>query len=178
MKRYESPARGAKAPKVVVVAAALGLLGLGSCGQAAPEGATLRLQFQGVRVAAIDAVRISFTPQLMQRFTMRPTQMVDGITIEVDPADGALLMNVPGDYVRAHAVETDSAGLSPQLDIEMWSDDATENPEPLVRVTVTQGSDLIAQGSAYTMGWPIDLGSISTVNVMCTTGALMQCQRM
>lgn len=160
-------------------AAALGLLALlPSCGQSAPEGATLRLQFTGVRTSAIDSIRISFTPQLAQRFTMRPTSTVDGITVEVDPSDGALLLTVPGDYVRTNAVETESAGLSPQLDLEMWSDDTTSNPAPLVRVTVTQGADLIAQGSAYTMAWPLELGTISPINVMCNSGALMQCQRM
>ena len=162
--------------KVSLALAALGLLTLvPSCGQSAPEGATLRLQFSGVRTAAIDSLRITFTPQLAQRFSMRATQMVDGITIEV-ATDGALVMSVPGDYVRGHAVQTDAAGLNPQLDIEMWSDDMTMNEEPLVRVTVDQGGSVIGQGSAYTMGWPLELGAISQINVMCNIGSLMQCQ--
>lgn len=158
---------------------ALGLLAaLPSCGQSAPEGAVLRLQFSNVRVNAIDTIRISFTPQLAQRFMMRPVANVEGITVEVDPADGALILNVPSSYIRTHAVETDASGLMPQLDIEVWSDDRTENEEPLVRVTASQGTELIAQGSAYTMGWPLELGAISQINVMCNAGALMQCQRM
>lgn len=158
---------------------ALGLLAaLPSCGQSAPEGAVLRLQFSNVRVSAIDTIRISFTPQLAQRFMMRPVANVEGVTVEVDPADGALILNVPASYVRTHAVETDASGLMPQLDIEVWSDDRTENEEPLVRVTASQGTELIAQGSAYTMGWPLELGAISQINVMCNAGALMQCQRM
>lgn len=160
-------------------ACAIGLLAaLPSCGQSAPEGAVLRLQFTNVRVSAIDTLRISFTPQLGQRFMMRPVANVDGITVDVDPADGALLLSVPADYIRTNAVETDASGLMPRLDLEVWSDDRTMNQEPLVRVTAVQGTELVAQGSAYTMGWPLELGAISQINVMCNTGALTQCSRM
>ncbi len=163
----------------LLVLAALSLLALlPSCGQSAPEGAILRLQFRDVRIAAIDSLRVSFTPQAGQRFMMRPVANVEGITIEVDPGDGALILNVPSAYIRTHAIETDASGLMPQLDIEVWSDDSTTNAEPQVRVTAVQGTDLIAQGAAYTMGWPLELGAISSVNVMCNAGALMQCQRM
>jgi hypothetical protein len=164
--------------KVCLALATLGLIALlPSCGRSAPAGATLRLQFNGVRTAAIDSLRITFSPQLGQRFSMRPTQVIDGITLEV-AMDGALVMTVPGDYVRGNAVQTDDAGLNPQLDIEVWSDDTTMNEEPLVRVTVDQGGSVIGQGSAYTMGWPLELGAISQINVMCNMGSLMQCQRM
>jgi hypothetical protein len=163
---------------VALATAAAGLVTLlGSCGQSPPEGATLRLQFMGIRTNAIDSLRITFTPQVTQRFSMRPTQTVDGITLEV-AADGVLVMTVPGDHVRGRALETEAAGLSPQLDIEMWSDDRTMNQEPLVRVTVDQGGSIIGQGSAYAMGWPLELGAISQINVMCNMGSLMQCQRM
>lgn len=163
-----------------------GLLGAGlalttllasSCGQSAPEGATLRLQFLGVRASAIDSMTVTFTARPGQRFQMRPTEVVDGVTVEV-ATDGALVLSLPGDYIRSRIVETDPAGLNPQLDLEVWSDDTTTNLTPLVRATVVQSSELVAQGAAYVMDWPLVLGSISTINVMCNAGSMPQCQRM
>jgi len=148
-----------------------------SCaGQAAPEGATLRIQFLDVRASAVDELRIRFTPQMAQAFMMRPTQSYEGLAVSVE-ADGTLVMTVPGDYLRARAVQTGTSDLSPQLDIEVWSDDMTTNPAPLVRVTALQGTETIAQGAGYVMAWPLALGSLSTISVMCNMGGLMQCQR-
>lgn len=161
---------------LIVGASALALTP--SCaGQVAPEGATLRIQFVDVRVSAVDEVRIRFSPQMAQQFMMRPTASYEGVAVSVDP-DGTLVMTVPGDYLRAHAVQTGTSDLSPQLDIEVWSDDETTNPAPLVRVTAIQGTETIAQGAGYVMAWPLALGSLSTVSVMCNMGGLMQCQRM
>ncbi|GAB4195335.1 MAG: hypothetical protein OHK0013_01480 [Sandaracinaceae bacterium] len=146
-------------------------------GQPAPEGATLRFQFVDIRVTAIDSMRVSFTPQMAQRFMMRPTQSYAGLTVEV-ASDGALVMTVPGDYLRANAVQTGGTDLSPRLDIEVWSDDETMNQPPLVRATVVQGTESIAQGAGYLSAWPLELGSLNTINVMCNAATRTECQRM
>jgi hypothetical protein len=167
-----------KVPRLVPVALFAPLAFVPACaGQSAPEGATLRFQFVDVRTSAIDSMRVSMTPQMAQRFMMRPTQSYDGITVEV-AMDGALVMTIPGDYIRANAVQTGGTDLSPQLDIEVWSDDPTMNLAPLVRATVLQGTESIAQGAVYLPAWPLALGSLSTLNVMCNAATRTECQRM
>ncbi len=160
-------------------AAALATLALlaASCGQEAPKGAILRLTFLNVRASAVDSLRVSLTPEPGQRFQMRPTQTIDGVTVEVE-SDGTLVLTLPGDEVRARAIETDAAGLRPQVDLEVWSDDRTMNRAPFVRATVTQGADLIAQGAGYVSDWPLVLGSVSPINVQCNMGSMAACQRM
>ncbi len=159
--------------------ALLGAIALApSCaGQSAPEGATLRFQFVDIRLAAVDELRISLTPQMAQRFMMRPTESYGGLSVAVAP-DGALTMTVPGDYLRANAVQTGGTDLNPQLDIEVWSDDETMNQPPLMRATVLQGTESIAQGAGYVLDWPLALGSLSTVTIRCNMGLTAQCQRM
>lgn len=151
---------------------------LSACaGQSAPAGATLRFQFVDIRVSAIDSMRISMTPQMAQRFMMRPSESYEGLTVEV-AMDGALVLMVPGDYIRANAVQTGGTDLNPQLDIEVWSDDETMNLAPLVRATVVQGTESIAQGAGYLSAWPLELGSLNTFNVTCNAATRTECQRM
>lgn len=141
-----------------------------------PEGAILRIQFRDVRATAVDELRVRLTPQAGQRFAMTPPMSHGEVTVSVDGSDGSLLLVVPGSYVRANSVMTGTSELTPQLDIEVWSDDATSNLPPLVRATAFRGGESIAQGAAYVPAWPLALGSVTTIQVMCLPASMALCQ--
>lgn len=164
-------------PRPLLVALSLlAALGLSSCGGGGVDGAILRFQFLDVRASAIDSVRVTITAQPGQSFAAQPTETIDGVTVEV-ASDGALVLTLTRDAALARITQTDDAGLRPRLDLEVWSDDESTDPAPLVRVMVSQGSELIAQGSGYVAAWPLALGSISTIQVQCNRGSAAQCVR-
>lgn len=159
----------------VLAALALGA-GVSSCGGApAPDGFTLAIQMQNVRVAAIDELRITMTPRMEVVAPMfediPPTPHDGGIVVDVEA--GVLIITIPGDYVRANATGAD--GVNPRLPLEVWSDDAAMRMGPQVRATVTRGAEQIATGTAFLPSWPLVLGAETQVNVPCRMGFDAQC---
>jgi len=163
--------------QTLALAPLLGITLLSACpAPAAPEGAILRIQFIDIRASAVDQVRVSLTPRTGERFMMRPTQMADGITVEVE-SDGVLSLIIPGEVFRRDAVLSGADPRSPTFDIEVWSDDPTMNMAPQLRATVTQGTEVIGNGAVFLRDWPLVLGSMTSVSVMCNSTTTTQCDR-
>lgn len=158
----------------------LALLGLplDGCGAPpAPEGFVLSVQMDNLRPQAIDALRVTFTP----REETPPVLFADiepvtyeggAITVDVDTS-GVLSMELTGDYVRAHSVETGPDKL--RLEIEIWADDDAMRSGPQVRGTVLQMGESIASGAGYLPAWPLPLGGGSQVTVQCLPSATSRC---
>ena len=164
--------------KSLALAPLLGITLLSACpAPVAPEGAILRIQFIDIRATAVDNVRVSLSPQMGQRFMMRPTAMYEGVTVTVE-SDGALSLSIPGDVFVRDAVQSGAGEMSPAFDLEVWSDDTTMNVAPQLRATVTQGSEVIGNGAVFLREWPLVLGSTTSVSVMCNTTTTTQCGRM
>ena len=163
--------------KTFTLAPLLGITLLSACpGPAAPEGAILRVQFLDIRASAVDQVRLSLTPAAGQRFMMRPLQMADGITINVE-SDGVLSLIIPGEIFRRDAVVS-ADPRSPVYELEVFSDDPTMNTAPQLRATVTQGPEVIGNGAVFLREWPLVLGSTTSVSVMCNTTTTTLCDRL
>ena len=165
-------------PSALALAMGFGISLTAACpAPSAPEGAILRLQFVDIRATAVDQVRISLSPQMGQRFMMRPTSMVDGVTVNVE-SDGVLSLVIPGEVFRRDAVSSGASDLSPAYDLEVWSDDTTMNAAPQLRATVTQGTEIIGSGAVFLREWPLTLGTATSVSVMCNATTTTQCGRM
>ncbi len=150
--------------------------------QVAPHGFTLVVQTMGVNVAAVDGMRIVFTPVMegtMSAHFVQPTRGTTfddgGIMISVDSVTGLLTMTITGDYFRTNAlVGTD--GADPRLEIEIWTDDTTTHAmPPQMRATIVRGSSQIATGVGYLPSWPPVLGDSVTITVPCVMGFETQC---
>ncbi len=147
----------------------------------APEGFTLVLQFANVRVSAIEALRLTFSPVVENMQTphfvapMRGTSFENGdIQISVDSVTGLLTMVISPEYVAANAT-TEAGELSPRLEIELWTDDTMAHMGPQVRATAQRGNTQIATGVDYLPTWPPVLGGTRTIDVPCMPGLEAMC---
>ena len=157
---------------LVLRSSLLALLAVSGCsGPPAPDGFELAIQLMSVQAVAVDSLRITFIPRMdaggPRRFAdMEPITYEGGaVTVDVDEADGALVMTITGDYVRSHIVNDDP--INPRFVIEIWSDDEAMRQGPQVNATVVRMSEQIATGSGYLPTWPLMLGETSQINVPC-----------
>lgn len=147
-----------------------------------PEGFTLALQLTGIRLAAVDNVRIVLTPAAeggtMPRFTMPAVGSFEdgGVRLSVDSTDGQLVILISGDYFRAHAVPTGDGDLDPRLSLELWSDDTTMRAGPRINGVVVAAGFEVATADAFLSAWPLPLGTTYTLTLPCTAGREMECR--
>lgn len=148
----------------------------------APEGFRLVVRLEGVATSAIDSLRITFLPRMdtggMPRFAEIAPQIYEGggITLSVDPSDGALVMVLSGEYVRAHAVDEDM--FNRRVTVEIWSDDPEMRMGPQVRATVLRASEQIATGAGFLPSWPPALNNEVVIRVPCSPTFTAQCSGM
>ena len=151
-----------------------------SCASPA-EGFSLSIQLTGVRMAAVDSVRLILTPQTVGGVTPRfqpPTETSfedGGIQLSVDD-DGQLVILITGDYFQANAVPQGMGDLDPRLTLELWSDDMSPRMmTPQIRGIVVAGGFDSAAGAAYLPSWPLMLGESFTLTLPCTAGREVEC---
>jgi hypothetical protein len=153
---------------------ALLLLVLAGCGDPPPDGFTLAIRLVSIDPEVIDTMRLSFTPQ-MGAFTVVPdAEFEDGlITTRVEDGGEALVMEIDGEHVRAHATRPDGAQYLYELQI--WSDDETTNSAPRVLGSVLRDGESIGSGQGFLPGWPPPLGSTGQLAIECSSASVDRC---
>lgn len=147
----------------------------------APAGFSLDVQLIGVRLSAVDNVRLVLTPtvegEAMPRFEMPTLDRFDegGVMLSVDD-DGQLVILISGEHFRANAVPTGEGDLDPRLSLELWTADAVRRAGPTLRGVVVAGGFEAATGSAFLPEWPLPLGETFTFTMPCTAGREMMCR--
>jgi hypothetical protein len=155
------------------------LLGLASCASA-PAGFSLDVQLTGVRLSAVESVRLVIAPTgstTMPRFSPPTLGSYEdgGVLLSVDD-DGQLVLLVTGAYFRENAVPTGEGDLDPRLSLELWSDDTMRRDGPTIRGAVVAGGFEVASGSAFLPEWPLPLGDRFTFTMPCTPGREAMCR--
>jgi hypothetical protein len=162
--------------RALVLVPALLLAGCAS----APAGFSLDVQLTGVRLSAVESVRLVITPAVadpMPRFSAPDLGSYEdgGVLISVDD-DGQLVLLVTGEYFRENAVPTGEGDLDPRLSLELWSDDTVRRAGPTIRGAVVGGGFEVASGSAFLPEWPLPLGDRFTFTMPCTAGRESMCR--